>query len=48
MPCAGDTEVGNDLAKTGLKTVAPKGRQGRQALEDDHVRGYPWKTSRLF
>ena len=48
MPCAGDLEVGNDLAKTGLKTVAPKGRQGRQALEDDHVRGYPWKTSRLF
>ena len=48
VPGAGDAKVGNDLAQAGLKTVAAKGRQGRQALEDDHVRGYPWKTSRLF
>ena len=46
VPAAGDAELGNDLAEAGLQTVAPEGRQGREALEDDHVRGFPWETRR--
>ena len=43
MPGPADAELGNDLAKVVLETVAAEGRQGRQALKDDHVRGIPWK-----
>ena len=48
VPGAGDAELGDDLAEAGLQTVAPEGRQGREALEDDHVRGFPWNTSGLL
>ncbi len=34
--------------QAGLETVAPEGRQGRQALKDDHVRTIPWETSAVL
>ncbi len=38
VPGAGDPDFGRDRLQAGLKPFAAERRQGRQALEDDHVR----------
>ena len=41
-PGTGKPEPRHELLQAGLETFVPERRQGRQALEDDHVRTDPW------
>ena len=47
VPGAGHGDFGNEAAQAGLKAFAPERRQGRQALKDDHIRGFPGEMSAI-
>ena len=47
-PGAEQAQFGGDGGKARLQPLAAERRQGREALEDDHVRGFPWLTSDLL